>query len=916
MKVFDSKGEYTPDEIKAALAGDHGTREVSYYYHRLDKNNQFLEKLDYVQSCTIENASLADIKRSAKIELIDTGSINYLQDRIKPYARLAMPKPVSHPDIVASMDPSLWYKFDDPNQLELSGEYDPIPSDLSHETFDDAYSLQEGYNVYPSIGATGHATLRDVLWVKIDVTESYPIDFFCYVDTPGSYTLEAFTLNGTTEADLVPIPGINSGTFSIYGGYPERNTYYVKVSGLSQAGTGAFEWARPSRVSDSSGNNKHMSTKGSSMGQPAVVSDGGTSIERGSSLFASRIDTVISTSYSGYTWINNVSDVEMMSASAYGNFNNDIDSAAKAPRRANIEIRIHFDERRVRIYGGFKNYACEVYWDFYPPANVDMTSWKHIAWSVDYTNHTSAPKVWVNGSILNYVPSTPTSVYGTWDDIEDPLINYFDISGDADANGHIYIDDTAVFFDRQISNTEVQRLYAIGTSEHDGRSGYVEWPLGVFVLSSPSRTMVDGNTVRRSVEGYDQLVTLREDSFDYRYSVSAGTKYTEAINAVLQTTMVPQNIPFTDAAWAISASSSILSESSAELGHETMAQNMATEFGSIALTNFSMSAKFSGLTSYSEFAIYAPNDYIGWLHDDSGQTDRIIAHFNNELWSANYSSIAHAYLRIREAGSYIYFETSSDGTTWVQRAAAVHRIPANASVQAYIGVDNQSIKTRITNFKLLASRLPKISLVGSDKILPTALDWEPGKSKLTIINDLLGAINYESAYYDEDGVFVGKPYISPAQRSAEFKYATDASSVITGNVNQTADLFGIPNKIIVAVSEPDRPPIVGTFVNSNPLSPTSTVSRGRTIVDFRTEQNAPDQITLDAQAARIGFEASQVYEVIEFVTAAMPIHENGDVFDLEIDGLEINDKYSEQSWSLQLESGATMTHRVRRVVNV
>jgi hypothetical protein len=196
------------------------------------------------------------------------------------------------------------------------------------------------------------------------------------------------------------------------------------------------------------------------------------------------------------------------------------------------------------------------------------------------------------------------------------------------------------------------------------------------------------------------------------------------------------------------------------------------------------------------------------------------------------------------------------------------------------------------------------------------MEWEPGTPKLTIINDLLGSINYESASYDEDGLFVGRPYITPQNRTSQFGYATDSESVISGDVGQTMDLFAVPNKWVVVVSEPDRPAIVGTYVNDDPLSPTSTVARGRTIVDFRTEQNAPDQATLDAQAERLAFEASQVYEVIEFNTAIMPIHQNMDVYDLTIDGLEIASKYAEQSWKMTLSNGATMTHRVRKVVSV
>lgn len=201
--------------------------------------------------------------------------------------------------------------------------------------------------------------------------------------------------------------------------------------------------------------------------------------------------------------------------------------------------------------------------------------------------------------------------------------------------------------------------------------------------------------------------------------------------------------------------------------------------------------------------------------------------------------------------------------------------------------------------------------------LPVVMEWEPGTTKLRILNDLLAAINYESAWFDESGQLICRPYLSPAERAAEYDYTTDDKvSVITGRVTQTLDLFSVPNKWVLIKSEPDQAAIVGTYTNTSPSSPTSTVSRGRTITDVRTEQDAADGATLTAKAARLGFESSQVFEGLTFQTAAMPMHSNADVLNLNVPGLAVNGKYSEHSWELPLEAGAKMSHVVRRVVVV
>lgn len=207
-------------------------------------------------------------------------------------------------------------------------------------------------------------------------------------------------------------------------------------------------------------------------------------------------------------------------------------------------------------------------------------------------------------------------------------------------------------------------------------------------------------------------------------------------------------------------------------------------------------------------------------------------------------------------------------------------------------------------------------IVPSSLTLPAALEWEPGTTWLRILNDLLGAINYESAWFDESGRLICRPYLSPAVRAAEYDYEANEFSVITGAPEQTLDLFDIPNRWVLVKSNPDESLLKGTYTNVNPASLTSTVSRGEIITDFRTEQDAADQSTIDAKAARLGFEASQVFENIQVSTAAMPMHSNADVVKLAIPGLAVDDKYSEHMWTLPLAPGARMTHTVRRVVTV
>lgn len=220
-----------------------------------------------------------------------------------------------------------------------------------------------------------------------------------------------------------------------------------------------------------------------------------------------------------------------------------------------------------------------------------------------------------------------------------------------------------------------------------------------------------------------------------------------------------------------------------------------------------------------------------------------------------------------------------------------------------------------TQISTLLGSIPK-QVETSAKTLPAAREWDPGTSKLAIINDLLTAINYESLSFDEDGMAIVQSYRSPAVRPAQYDYADDQDSVMLPDTEQELDVFGVANQWTLTVSEPDRPALTATYTNTDPSSPTSTVNRQRTIGIFETSVDAVDLTTLQARAARLAFEASQVFEAITFETAMMPMHSGNDVYTIRRAALAVNDKYGEHTWSMNLRAGAKMSHRARRVVTV
>lgn len=218
---------------------------------------------------------------------------------------------------------------------------------------------------------------------------------------------------------------------------------------------------------------------------------------------------------------------------------------------------------------------------------------------------------------------------------------------------------------------------------------------------------------------------------------------------------------------------------------------------------------------------------------------------------------------------------------------------------------------------LKENNITKYNIEHSNKTATVAIEWEPGTSWLTIINDCLSALNYTPIIVDEYGFFTSQLYRSPMERPAEIEYKTDQYSVVYDGIEDELDTMSVPNKFTVVLNDPERESLRSVVINDNPESPTSYQNRGgRWITDFRTVDDIADQEALDAYTKRIAFEASQVYGHISFDTAAIPIHGYANVINFENSELDLHGNFSETKWELPLQVGATMKHEARRVVDI
>ena len=218
--------------------------------------------------------------------------------------------------------------------------------------------------------------------------------------------------------------------------------------------------------------------------------------------------------------------------------------------------------------------------------------------------------------------------------------------------------------------------------------------------------------------------------------------------------------------------------------------------------------------------------------------------------------------------------------------------------------------------EILSEMYPAFEVISSPKKRRNALEWEPGTSKITIINDMLSALNYYPLHFDEYGIPKAEPYILPEERTIEAYYKTDASSVIVPGISQESNRFDVPNKYVRYVENADSEYMVSSYTNEDPSSIFSTVNRGRVIVDIERVSDIASQKELDDYVKRCAVSAMSVTEQIKIKTLNMPGHGFRNCLLIETDKDGILGKYIETGWEMSLELGAEMTHRCVKAVNI
>ena len=199
---------------------------------------------------------------------------------------------------------------------------------------------------------------------------------------------------------------------------------------------------------------------------------------------------------------------------------------------------------------------------------------------------------------------------------------------------------------------------------------------------------------------------------------------------------------------------------------------------------------------------------------------------------------------------------------------------------------------------------------------PADVEYEIGDSEISVINSMLDAINYYPLYFDENGVARAEPYIYPEDREVELEYSADNKSVIFDGVRQATNLFQIPNRFIRYTDDSDHDPLRSVVTVTDPSIPSSTVNRGRIITDIESVDDVATQVTLDNLTRRAAIAASQHTETLQFTTVNMPGHGYKTCLQFRCEDMDIDAKFIETAWDMELIPGGQMQHTCVKAVTI
>lgn len=195
-------------------------------------------------------------------------------------------------------------------------------------------------------------------------------------------------------------------------------------------------------------------------------------------------------------------------------------------------------------------------------------------------------------------------------------------------------------------------------------------------------------------------------------------------------------------------------------------------------------------------------------------------------------------------------------------------------------------------------------------VTPCDFIWPAYTSKGKIVEELMTGINYYMPWADNEGTFRSRTRW-PDSGVTDVVYSTlNEPRMVLDGWTRAGQPPRFPNRIVVKRTDPLLAPASVSLQNDDPTNSVSTVRRGTLQTEEVANDRAYDRVIMGEQASYMLWDYVGQSLIGDLNTVLDPRRQPHETYQLFIEDVDVGTYWRVATWSMQLSSGAPMTHRL------
>ena len=155
--------------------------------------------------------------------------------------------------------------------------------------------------------------------------------------------------------------------------------------------------------------------------------------------------------------------------------------------------------------------------------------------------------------------------------------------------------------------------------------------------------------------------------------------------------------------------------------------------------------------------------------------------------------------------------------------------------------------------------------------------FDPGITKLTLVNEILKTMQFMPLYADGNGVFQARPYNFPADVSPSWSFSRGESAIHLSGYKKSNNLATIPNKVVLVADGSSSTDVMKAVVEiTDTSSPAHKNNRGGLVVTYYengVDAETPTQLMDMARRKLVELAAPATTLSINHLTIPLDLHD-------------------------------------------